>query len=234
MEHGSETEKREEKDMTTQNLDWSAPATHGYASIEAGPDDAHWRITPVPRDVCRISFAGRDADGTIVSSLAYEPAHAESVDEAKIVIETIRAGSDHLPDWRDQLIAAGFSQSYPDSKPDDSLSTLWKDVRKSGLFQISVKDGYVHRQDRAAETETSVAATYESDGAQFWHNVCRVTAGSPLAKRISGTRSYRDGLPEGVDALKVGVAAAIAIRDARRMRGGSFAKPLGGAPKAKK
>ncbi len=38
----------------------------------------------------------------------------------------------------------------------------------------------------------------------------------------------RGGLPEGVDPLRAGVAASIAIAATRKKRGGRFAEPLGG------
>lgn len=97
----------------------------------------------------------------------------------------------------------------------------------SGLYQITVKDRVIYRD---GQTETSVSSTYEANGAMSWHNVSMVGA-SPERAYVAGGVKIRSGLPEGIDPLKAGVAAAIAIRDARAARGGSFAIPLGGATK---
>lgn len=206
----------------TQPLAWSAPRATGWATIEARDDTTTWRITPVPGDVTRIHYAGVDPDGTIVAS-GEHCAYAETVAEAHIVVGILRAGTDALADWRDQLLAAGLVQSYPD---DETLAGLWHDDRRSGLFQISVKDGFVYD---GGGTETSVSATYESGTASFWHNVSHVACGGE--PRTMGGKPCRDGLPHHVDALKAGVAAALAIRQARIDRGGAFAIPLGGLTK---
>lgn len=206
--------------MALQPLTWSEPRAAGYGSISA-EDGAHgWYVTPVPRDVVRISYNGVDPDGTVVNAMEHQ-AYAESLDEAMIVIEVLRAGTDHLPDWRDQLEAAGFVRTYPEASDDETLSMLWHDRRPSGLFQITIRDGSLGTGD------VSVHATYESGRANFWHNVSRVEAGTGKV-RSYGDVTVRDGLPHGVDALKAGVAAALAIRAARTARGGRFAQPLGG------
>lgn len=202
-------------------LVWTQPPATGWATIESQVGKDKWRITPVPRDVTRISYAGVDPDGTIVTGLDHQ-SHAESVDEARIVVDILRAGTDDLPGWREQLEAAGFVPSYPDE--DGVLSQLWHDKRRTGLFQITVREG------GGANDEISVSATYESDGAQFWHNVSYIN-GSPSKIRTHGGLSMRQGLPHGIDALKAGVAAAIAIRAARVSRGGGFSVPLGGPTK---
>ena len=215
--------------MTLTPLAWSDPAATGYASIKAEDEaGSRWRITPVPRDVARISFDGKDADGTIVGTIEHN-AYAETADEAKIVIDVLRAGTDHLPGWREQLEAAGFVRTYPDKGEDEILSSLWHDIRKSGRFGISVLDG---TQTQCRQGEIVAHATYESDGALSWHNVCSVNGSSTEAKQY-GPLSIRHGLPEGVDPLKAGVAAAIAIRAARVARGGRFSTPLGGATKGR-
>lgn len=214
--------------MTLQPLTWSEPRATGWATITADEGDAHWRITPVPRDVTRISYTGTDADGTLVDSMEHI-AYAETKDEALIVIDILRAGTDHLPGWRDQLEAAGFTRTYPEAPEGDGLSQLWHDDRESGLFQITVHDGSAPRN--ASDDEISVHATYESEGATFWHNVVGMNMCHIRGRRTFGDVTMRDGLPEGVDPLKAGVAAAIAIRAARTERGGRFATPLGGATK---
>ena len=209
-----------------QPLTWSEPRPTGWASIEAKDGDGLWRITPVPRDVTRIYFSGKDADGTIISATEH-PAYAESAEEAKIVVDLLRAGTDHLPDWREQLEAAGFVRSYPDAAADDILSALWNDQRKSGLFQLTILDGSINR---SGSEEIAVSATYETDRATFWHNVCSV-AETPQQVFEAGGIKVRSGLPAGIDALKAGVAAAIAIKEARLARGGRLAEPLGGETK---
>lgn len=215
--------------MTLAPLTWSAPSATGHASIKAEDDAGSvWRITPVPRDVARICFNGKDADGTIVGTIEHN-AYAETVDEAKIVIDLMRAGTDHLPDWREQLEAAGFVRTYPNRGEDDMLSSLWHDIRKSGRYSVSVLDG---TQTECREGEIVAHTTYESDGALSWHNVCSVNGSSMEAKEY-GPLKLRHGLPEGIDPLKLGVAAAIAIRAARIARGGRFATPLGGATKGR-
>lgn len=213
--------------MTPQPLTWTRRSEAGLAVITADNGEATWRITPVPRDVVRIHYKGCDADGTLVMPMDNQ-AYAESVNEAMIVIDVLRVGTDHLPDWREQLEAAGFERTYPDEEHGSTLSCLWRDSRRNGLFQIAVKDGYAYPD---GTIETSVHATYESGRAAFWHNVSRVTA-AQQQRRTHGAVAMRDGLPEGVDALKAGVAAAIAIRAARRARGGRFADPIGGAPRS--
>ncbi len=209
-----------------QPLTWSEPHPTGWASIEAKDGDGSWRITPVPRDVTRIYFSGQDADGTIISATEH-PAYAESAEEAKILVDLLRAGTDHLPGWREQLEAAGFVRSYPTAADGDILSALWNDQRKSGLFQLTILDGSI---DRNGCQEIAVSATYETDRSTFWHNVCSVD-GTPQQVYDSGGIKVRSGLPAGIDALKAGVAAAIAIKEARLARGGRFAKPLGGETK---
>src|SRR3546814_6981112 len=88
--------------MTLQPLAWSDPSPAGYRSINADDGVDLWRITPVPRDVTRIVYQGRDPDGTLVCGSDYA-AYAESQEEAKIVVELLRAGTDHLRGWREQL-----------------------------------------------------------------------------------------------------------------------------------
>jgi hypothetical protein len=214
--------------MTLQPLTWTPRSVPRLDVVVANDGQGSWRITPMPRDVVRIHYEGRDADGTLVMPTTGQ-AYAESVDEAKIVVDVLRAGTDHLPGWREQLEAAGFERAYPNEAEGSTLACLWHDARPSGLFQIVVKDGYAYPD---GTVETSVHSTYESGRASFWHNVSKVT-GAPPCRRTHGGVTMRDGLPEGVDALKAGVAAAIAIRAARQARGGRFATPLGGAPRTR-
>src|SRR3546814_2199152 len=54
-----------------------------------------------------------------------------------------------------------------------------------------------------------------------WHNVSRV-CDDMIPSHAVGDLNIRSGLPHGVDALKLGVAAALAIREARLIRGGPF------------
>ena len=55
-------------------LNWSEPRPTGWASVSASEaDGSTWRITPVPGDVCRISYHGRDADGTVVAGYGTDP-----------------------------------------------------------------------------------------------------------------------------------------------------------------
>lgn len=204
--------------MTPEPLTWSDPRPTGRETVEAVDGLDHWRISPVPGDVARIHFATRDDDGTIVCSIE-AVAWAESAEEARIVVDVLRAGTDHLPGWREQLEAAGFRRSHPDHPEDEALGRLWDDRRASGLFQVRALDPSARRPGGPA---TSVTATYESSRSTSWHNVAYVD-GSPAR-----AGSERNGLPKGVDPLKAGVAAAIAIRDARAARGGRFATPLGG------
>lgn len=196
----------------------------GRVSILAEDGKASWRIVPVPRDVARIHYHGVDPDGTVVDRLEHQ-AYAESEDEAVIVVGILRAGTDHLPEWREQLREAGFRRTYPDAAASDPLSSLWHDGRPSGLFQLTIRSDVVGDGMRFGP---SVHATYESDRATSWHNVCRVEAG-PVGIRRHGDLAMRQGLPHGIDASKAGVAAAIAIRAARVARGGRFSTPLGGA-----
>lgn len=219
--------------MTLPALAWSEPTGHVYTIQEADDGASKWRTVAVPRDVTRIHFTGQDADGAFVNSTE-APAYAETIEEARIVIDVLRAGTDHLPDWREQLEAAGFVRTYPDRPEGDLLSGLWNDVRRTGLFQITVLDG-TQGGNRAGEI--SVSSTYESDGAQSWHNVSQVD-GTPAQvfeydKAGDDKLRVRGGLPEGIDALKAGITAALAIRAARQARGGSFANPLGGPTKAR-
>lgn len=219
--------------MTLPALAWSEPAGHTYTIQEAEDGASKWRTVAVPRDVTRIQFTGHDADGTFVNSTE-APAYAETIDEARIVVDVLRAGTNHLPGWREQLEAAGFVRTYPDRPEGDLLSGLWNDVRRTGLFEITVLDG---TQTGNREGEIGVSSTYQADGAQSWHNVSSVDGTPPQVfsydKSGGGELRVRAGLPEGIDALKAGVAAAIAIRAARQARGGSFANPLGGPTKAR-
>src|SRR3546814_18177353 len=100
--------------MTLQPLAWSDPSPAGYRSINADDGVDLWRITPVPRDVTRIVYQGRDPDGTLVCGSDYA-AYAESQEAAKIVVELLRAGTAHLRGWREQLEAAGFGITYPNA-----------------------------------------------------------------------------------------------------------------------
>lgn len=211
--------------MTQTALAWSEPRPTGWASVEAVDGDGEWRIVPVPRDVARIHYAGRDADGTVVSS-GMHCAHAETRQEAEIVVAAMRMDQAALPDWRTQLELAGLVRTYPDAD-DTLLSGMWHDARQRGRYGIVISDRRIHGD---GSVETSVDATYESSRSTFWHNVCRIDAHGDDPRTIRGT-PYRGGLPQGVDALKAGVFAAIAIRDARIARGGRFATPLGGSTK---
>src|SRR3546814_5529790 len=62
---------------------------------------------------------------------------------------------------------------------------------------------------------------YQSAGALFWHNVSWV-CDDMIPSHAVGDLNIRSGLPHGVDALKLGVAAALAIREALLIRGGPF------------
>jgi len=211
--------------MTIQTLDWSAPASTGLAVIKATIGRDTWRITPTPGDVVRIGFDGVDADGAIVDC-PHDFAYAESVEEAKIAIDVMRAGHDHLPDWKTQLEAAGFVRTYPDAAEDDGLSCIWKDGREDDLFEVTVMSSHIRPGQRA---ETSVHATYEKDGATSWNNVSRVD-GLEERTRVYGDVTIRYGKPASVDVLKTGVAIALAVRAARIARGGAFGEPIGGLP----
>lgn len=215
--------------MSLQPLAWSAPNSRIFNSITAkeGPDE--WRISPVPRDVTRIHYQGVDPDGTIVCPLGDHPAFAESLEEAKIVIDILRAGTDHLPGWRDQLEAAGLFRAYPEIPDGESLSGLWRDDRMSGYFQITIYDGSCAQHP---DQQIGVHCTYESGKANFWHNVSAVWQDNRKPRKY-GDVTMRSGLPIGIDLLKAGVAAALAIRAARIARGGRFAIPLGGPTKAR-
>src|SRR3546814_8131778 len=65
-----------------------------------------------------------------------------------------------------------------------------------------------------ADPGACVHATYQSAGALFWHNVSWV-CDDMIPSHAVGDLNIRSGLPHGVDALKLGVAAALAIREAR-------------------
>src|SRR3546814_126353 len=146
----------------------------------------------------------------------------ESQEEAKIVVELLRAGTDHLRGWREQLEAAGFVRTYPNAARGETLAQLWNDKRSSGHFEINVNLG------NEADPGACVHATYQSAGALFWHNVSWV-CDDMIPSHAVGDLNIRSGLPHGVDALKLGVAAALAIREARLIRGGPFSVPIGGA-----
>lgn len=207
-------------------LAWSEPAGSVWTIQEAVEGDTTWRTTAVPNDVTRIHYVGHDADGTFVNSIE-SPAFAETVDEARILIDVLRAGTDHLPGWKEQLEVAGFVRQYPDE--DGILSCMWTDGRRSGHFSITVLEG---DQQGYRPGETSVGATYQAQGSNSWHNVCQVDGSKPrvfsMDKPDGGRFAIRSGLPEGIDALKAGIAAIIAIHAARTARGGRFAMPLGG------
>src|SRR3546814_14671272 len=79
-----------------------------------------------------------------------------------------------------------------------------------------------------ADPGACVHATYQSAGALFWHNVSWV-CDDMIPSHAVGDLNIRSGLPHGIDALKLGVAAALAIREARLIHGGPFSVPLGGA-----
>jgi hypothetical protein len=193
---------------------------------EAVEGNTTWRTSAVPNDATRIHYVGHDADGTFVNSIE-NPAFAETVEEARIVIDVLRAGTDHLPGWREQLEAAGFERKYPEE--DGILACMWSDRRRSGHFDITVLEG---DQQGFRTGELSVSATYQAQGSNSWHNVCQVDGSAPhvfgMDKPDGGRFAIRSGLPEGIDALKAGVAATIAIHAARTARGGRFATPLGG------
>lgn len=208
-------------------LAWTNPEEPGLVRLEANDEGSRWSIAPRAGDVAEIHFTGRDADGTIVCS-TMSSAFAESVEEAMIVVETLRTGTDALPGWREQLERAGFVRTYPDAPDSDGLSELWNDVRPSGHFQIAVRTGAI---ERGGTRDVSVRTTYQADGSTSWHNVCFVCAGTTKPFTTPEVR-MRGGLPEGVDPLKAGVAASIAIATARKIRGGRFAEPLGGRIRA--
>jgi len=210
-------------------LDWQTHDDFGLTRIEAADGGREWTISPRHHDVARIHFVGKDADGTIVCS-TMSAAFAETAEEAMIVVDVLRAGTDHLPDWQEQLGRAGFVRSYPDAPSTDGLSEIWHDVRATGTYQLDVRTGAV---ERGGTRNVSVFATYHADGSNSWHNVCHVAGQNRKPFETDHVR-MRGGLPEGVDPIKAGVAASIAIRDARRLRGGRFSKPLGGPTKAPK
>lgn len=203
--------------MTITPLEWSAPFIAGYETIEAQDGEITWRIVDVRRDVVRISCDGFDDEEYFVRSDEMS-IYGESVTEAKMIVEMLRNGSDHLPEWREQLEAAGFVRTYPNS--DGCLAKLWNDERKSGRFTISVRED---RDDFGQNM--NVHATYESGRSNFWHNVSNLSAPRGYSYRAATVR-VRAGLPKPVDTLKMGVAIALAVRRARIARGGSFAKPL--------
>lgn len=212
--------------MTQPPLAWSAPSGDVWTIQEAVEGSTTWRTNAVPNDVTRIHYVGHDADGTFVNSIE-SSAFAETVEEARILIDVLRAGTDHLPGWKEQLETAGFVRQYPDE--DGILSCMWTDGRKSGHFSITVLEG---DQQGFRPGETSVRATYQAHRSNSWHNVCHLDGAAPRVfsmDKPDGTKfAMRSGLPEGIDALKAGVAATIAIHAARTARGGRFAVPLGG------
>lgn len=204
-------------------LEWTGREDSALLRLEAKDHDDVWMIAPRAGDVAHIHFTGRDADGTIVCSTVTS-AFAESVEEAMIVVETLRGGTETLPDWREQLETAGFVRTYPDAPDTDGLSELWNDVRPSGHFGISVRTGAI---ERGGTRDVSVRTTYQAGGSNRWHNVCFVSASMTKPFETPEVR-MRGGLPEGVDPIRAGVAASIAIAAARKERGGRFAEPLGG------
>jgi hypothetical protein len=211
MCHPLESRQLEEKDMANRELDWS-PRTEFGATI-AKIDHNTWGITAVGIQGVRIGFDGRDHDGTVVTTdIGF--ADAQTEDEGKILIETMRAGSEHLSDWRAQLEAAGFSRSYPDAEEGSLMACVWNDQRDVGTLTIIVKDGYRRHGATDDVATTSVACNYQDDGTDIRDLVCSLTLVPDNAKTY-GDVKVRRGVPEGVDVLKVGVAAAIAIRDAR-------------------
>src|SRR3546814_2942181 len=77
--------------------------------------------------------------------------------DLKIVVELLRAGTDHLRGWREQLEAAGFVRTYPNAARGETLAQLWNDKRSSGHFEINVNLG------NEADPGACVHATYQSD-----------------------------------------------------------------------
>lgn len=215
--------------MTEHTLVWSDPTPDGRGTIEARDGTHQWRIETTPGDRTRIFYASRQPDGTIVASTT-ACAHAESVEEAKMIVGILASGTDALPDWREQLVQAGFVRTHPDSKPGGTRERLWMDDRKSGLYEICVSDRWTIVP---GDKRTGIDTSYEGSSSGLWHGVCYVDGGPNEIRTISG-QPCRGGLPDGIDALRAGVAASIAIRDARVARGGRFATPIGGFTKARK
>lgn len=198
-------------------LEWSEPYIAGYETIEAQDGEITWRIVDVPRDVVRISCNGYDEEGYYVRSDEMN-IYGESVTEAKMIVEMLRNGSDHLAGWQEQLEAEGLVRTYPNAE--SNLSNLWNDDRKTGRFTINVT------QDTGDFGQNNnVHATYESGRSNFWHNVSSLSAPRTNPYKAASIM-MKSGLPKPVDTLKMGVAIALAVRRARIARGGSFAKPL--------
>lgn len=208
---------------TAMPIEWSEPfAVHEELQrIVAVCGSGEWTLTHRLHDVTNIGFTGLDADGTFYNGLV-DVAFAESLEEGRIVVGLLRADTDALPDWRDQMEAAGFSRTYTGVGPQDALSEYWNDRRAMGQFTIRVQD-----MTRPSEHDRlKVTSTYHCRGSNSLHNVTGVEEAPRDVVEIGGV-CMRPGLPGGIDVLKAGVAAAIAIRDARDARGGSFAMPLG-------
>jgi hypothetical protein len=207
----------------TAPMKWSEPfAFHEELQrIVAVCGSGEWTLTHRLHDVTHVTFTGLDTDGTFYNGLV-DVAFAESLDEGRIVVEVLRADTKALPDWRDQMKAAGFSRTYTGVGPQDTLSEYWNDQRTTGQFTIRVQD----MTRPCGHDRLQVTSTYHCRGSNSLHNVTGIEEAPSNVVEIGGVR-MRPGLPGNVDVLKAGVAAAIAIRDARNARGGSFAMPLG-------
>lgn len=137
---------------------------------------------------------------------------AETVEEAVMLVDALRAGDAVLPRAEDQLRAAGFAIKHPDSA---TLKGLWSRRIRSGSLDISIKDEAGQR---------SVWVTYHGDGAQSWHNLAHVTE---FTTGVNGTVIHNT-LPDATrDLPRVVVAHALAVMEARLARDGRFSRPIG-------
>lgn len=147
-----------------------------------------------------------------------EIAYAESVIEARKLVEFIRAGSTCLPPLEDLLAAAELT---PYQNP--------YAVGKYITYQRKIKSGML---DLTMYTEGSVRATFHGFGARCWHNILNLSNDHPSYDKQATVHVFYP--EENPDLRRIGAAFIgwlIAERTARERT--RFSTPLGGAPKRK-
>jgi hypothetical protein len=136
---------------------------------------------------------------------------AETMEEARMLVEAMVEGDGVLLSCEDQLRAAGFAVKHPGH---EGLDHLWSRRIRSGSMDVSLKD---------TPEERSAWITYHGDGASNWHNLVHVS------ERWQGhSTTVHHSFPQQVrDPLRVAVAHALRVMELRLERGGRFSKPLG-------
>ena len=196
-------------------LKWVMKSPFGPPIYIATDGDHTWKISPEFGGLAYIDFKEHPNE-VETSDILFNVGYAQGIEEAKIAVEILRCGTNHLPDWREQLLNAGLCQTKHERRFEAGKSEEWIDT-KTGRFQIKIKTSEHCNQ---SEWEETVSCFYRAHKERKWFNV------SSIAGREFRGELVPSPLPEGLCGLKAGIAVALAIRNARLKRGGQFFRPI--------